>query len=462
MKKINEKKIGNLSVYEVVNTANNKTYSKRTINYKIGKHNCKYVLYDQKMNIIPEVYKYLNEVKCYRSQNTMKYAAYALKHIYSFCDIFGYDLFDLDFAGLNKLNSFLAGYSQDGDFEIKFVSKRSKKTIRSIFGYYKEFCEWTAHTVQENRIKTFCKTAFPDSGSLFLQKNKTTTSVSVPKFIKPSELTKIIQYIRKSNEPEEIKTRNELMVKIGFQSGRLGEILGATLEDFDYRDRYDSNGELKRDYFIITRNRMTDELWQSSKSNMKVRDVSDYGKPEYFTYMHGYSKLYITEDIYKMFEKYVDTAHVYHAKHHKERYRNAKADAVDKYKKMHYDNYYVFLNKYGSKLTASSFNKELRQIFKAVGLEIDEGTRQENLFHRFRHGFAMHYIFAKNGKEQFAADQHGGFTELDRGYLTKLMRHKNSSSLDYYFNPTEEQIVDYKEEMEKDLYVGEIINIEEV
>ena len=98
----------------------------------------------------------------------------------------------------------------------------------------------------------------------------------------------------------------------------------------------------------------------------------------------------------------------------------AKADCVTEERKT--PNRYIFLNKNGTPLSTSGWNKELKFIFKSVGIPCDSKKRRENLNHRFRHGFAM--LLIQNG---YPLDE-----------VRRYLRHANISSTIVYTNPTEE------------------------
>jgi len=111
---------------------------------------------------------------------------------------------------------------------------------------------------------------------------------------------------------------------------------------------------------------------------------------------------------------------------------SSKADRVTNKKLPTGDNYYIFLNKNGTSLSASGWNGVLRQLFEEVGLGLDKEKREHNLSHRFRHGFAMCFIHQLNDEEK--KDKVG----IQK--LQKLMRHKSILSTMIYYNPDDEEI----------------------
>ena len=75
-------------------------------------------------------------------------------------------------------------------------------------------------------------------------------------------------------------------------------------------------------------------------------------------------------------------------------------------------------------------------IFEAVGIQLDTGKKRDNLNHRFRHGFIMHLIYD---------------LKIPREKVMVRSRHRNYTSLDAYYNPTTEQIVKMKTEIEDNI-----------
>ena len=90
------------------------------------------------------------------------------------------------------------------------------------------------------------------------------------------------------------------------------------------------------------------------------------------------------------------------------------------------ENYYIFLNKNGGCLSNSGWTKRLKEIYKECGIAIDVGSKNINLSHRLRHGYAM--FLTMNMKK-------------DSLYVMKKLRQRSLSSTDKYFNPTEEEVL---------------------
>lgn len=122
---------------------------------------------------------------------------------------------------------------------------------------------------------------------------------------------------------------------------------------------------------------------------------------------------------------------------HPSNYAKALADKVTKRTDI-ISNHYIFLNKYGNRLTAQTWNKRLKQYFLQSGIEIDTEKKVSNLSHRFRHGFAMFQAHFKKDPVSVLTLQH-------------LMRHKNITATMVYYNPTEEMIFNERMNLTKEL-----------
>ena len=102
-------------------------------------------------------------------------------------------------------------------------------------------------------------------------------------------------------------------------------------------------------------------------------------------------------------------------------------------------NYYVFTNRYEKVLSDQTWNAKLREYFIKSELVIDKGVKENNLSHRFRHGFAMYCVrFAEKPIDVLA--------------LQKLLRHKSIRSTMIYYNPTPEDEYKTKVEFQNEEY----------
>ena len=209
---------------------------------------------------------------------------------------------------------------------------------------------------------------------------------------------------------------------------RIGEVLGSTLEDYVLKEVNDNEM-----CFVYIRNRYTDKKYQKAKTCMDIDSRKRYNNYGYETRNVGYQLTFLSIETYDLICDYIDIAHDRAYKKYRDNYDKGKADAVGEYKKSNEDNYYLFLNNRGEPLSVEGWNKELRMIFKGVGLQVDSKVKKDNLNHRFRHGFVMHLIYD---------------LKWPREKVMVRSRHKSYASLDYYYNPTTEQLLDMKNEIQ--------------
>ena len=142
--------------------------------------------------------------------------------------------------------------------------------------------------------------------------------------------------------------------------------------------------------------------------------------------------------MYEIILNYIDTVHAKMMKAYADNYSQTLADTVSRHSNED-ENHYVFLNRYGRVLTDQTWGNILKQYFKEADIPIDRNTKEGNLSHRFRHGFAMfHAHFSEHP-----------WTALK---LQHVMRHRSIRSTLIYYNLTEEDERREKEAMQKELY----------
>ena len=99
----------------------------------------------------------------------------------------------------------------------------------------------------------------------------------------------------------------------------------------------------------------------------------------------------------------------------------------------------MFLNRYGRVLSDQTWNNKLKKYFQIARIPIDAEIRENNLSHRFRHGFAMFH--ARFSKKPVSVLE-----------LQKMLRHRSVSSTMVYYNPTPEDELRTKAEFLNELY----------
>jgi len=403
------------------------------------------LLYNSNFEVIPEAFEYLNLNNKKVSENTSLQSLYSLKHLYIFSEIIEKHIKDFEFKDFQRLTYFLKGVSANGnDMELSLLTKRGSGSINAFLATYRGFYHFLnlnnspifqskgAFTMHKNN--EYNKSVQFSIGSKSKVKN-----VEVPKYISTDEFTKIINYIRKNTPIKEERLRNEAIVRIMYEGGlRLGEVLGLTLEDLEIKPVNDT--EI---CFVYIRNRITDRNFQHAKTCMKIFSKRTYSSYEYNTNTIGYQLSFLNLDTYDLIGEYIDIAHDKAFKKHKSNYAKFKADSISNYKEKNQDNFYIFLNKRSTPLSDESWNSVLRKIYEAVGISVDTKIKRNNLSHRFRHGFIMHLIHD---------------LKLSSEVVMRRSRHTSHKGLDAYYNPTIEQTVKMKTEIEDELFLPDVLN----
>lgn len=390
-------------------------------------------LIDTNGYVIDDVYNFLNIEYKYHSINSREQTLTFLKLLYSFKEILGkpFEMFDKKDIGL--LSSFIQGESIEGNFiSFKLVTKRAISTHNQYFNImrnYFKYLEIKNETLFEKKTVSIQKGGY---GMMSHTKKTSITTfttnkirhqsftVFVPKFIKLSEFHKIIEFIDSQDKSKLLKLRNRIIIELMYECGlRIGEVLGITLEDLN------PNPDNKDTYIIYIRNRLSDKEYQKAKTCYRVKSKNDYTHPDYNKEDTGYQIVFTNKELKDRIDKYIklstnimkvsDTVLV-------NIINFATADCVTEGRK---ENRYIFLNKNGTPLSTSGWNKELKFIFKKLNIACDSKKRQDNLNHRFRHGFAM-----------FLRQKGYSIDEIQR-----RLRHANISSTQIYTKPTKEDIL---------------------
>lgn len=417
--------------YEVyLNGTLHKTIDFLRVNKEYNNFNYLFLI-DMDGNVIEDIYNYLN-IECkFNSINSREQALTFLKLLYTFKGIVNKSFKSFKKKDIQLFSMFIQGRSIEGNnISFQLNSKRSNSTHDQYFTIMRAYFKFLGIN---NSALFEKKTVQVDKGGFGMmahtKKNvvtKYTTNknrhlsftVHAPKHIKLSEYHKIIEFIKNQDKPKLLKLRNEIIIELMYGSGlRIGEVLGLTLEDLVIHP------DNKDFYKIFIRNRLTDKPYQKAKTCYQVSSKDDYTSFDYNNKDTGYQTVVVTKYVKDMIDKYIKlSTNVVKVsdKVLSNREKFANADCVTEERKT--PNKYLFLNKNGTPLSTSGWNKELKFIFKSVGIPCDSKKRRENLNHKFRHGFAMLLI------------QNGYPLHEVRNYL----RHASISSTLVYTNPTEE------------------------
>ena len=404
--------------------------------------NSYFILTDLNGKRIREANTYLN-VKLFNASYKKREVAFsALKLLYSFIDIYGIDDYKrgLTFENITKLVYFLEGGKKEGNYwNLDFKTMRSNNTINNYLAVYRDYFKKTFQTINKDLYDSSTISVHSGGGFMghahkkaierYKNNKKTKPNNNIPKFIKEDEYKKIIRLIE-----QKYTLREHVIIKLMYEYGcRLGEVLGITLEDLEEG--------IKGYYKIILRNRTTDKPWQSVKSVINIKSVEDYKRKQYQSEGNGmgYQYILVDDEMMELIEEYIEeTRDELLLNKSDTKRRNleikSKADKVTNKNLMFGENQYLFLNQHHyTPLTASGWNYVLRQILKEVGIEIDKETKENNLSHRFRHGYAMNLVSK-------------GFTQEE---LAELLRHSSTTTVKKYFNPDEEYKISLLEKQRK-------------
>ncbi|MGO4348137.1 tyrosine-type recombinase/integrase [Paenibacillus sp. MCAF9] len=379
--------------------------------------------------IIKVANKYLNIILRNGSFKKREQAFSALKLFYSFLDLYHINNYEkgLESNVVASLVEFLeGGYKKGNLIDLNLKTTRRNLTINIYLSVIRDFYRqmFKVNDSELHQKSTYSKYS---GGGFFGHANKTNFErydvnkrirgdSSPPKYIKKHEYRTIIELIE-----QKYSIREKVIIMLSYEYGfRIGEILGLTFEDI----LEGRNGA----HSLYLRNRLSDNPSQYAKSSMKIIRKEDYLKQVYQEENIGYQVIKIDDEMFGLLYEYIDESRdeiLLNSSDKKRSNLETKgiADKVTVRKDLD-RNYYVFLNKqHYTPLTQTGWNKILREIFKTVGIKVDEKVRKNNLSHRFRHGFAMYKACVEN----YSAEQ-----------LAKALRHSSTQTVLKYFNPDDE------------------------
>lgn len=394
-----------------------------------------FILYSDHMKVISEVYEYLNFEMRESPLTSRSKAAFALRLLYCFLSLSGIRVNQLSPTEFKELLYFLRGISSNPK-QYSMKTQRSAATVNGYLSVYRSFfasqhipCDalFKSHSVVsespiEGNFASRVERKRYNNNLRSMRPNEDT----VPKYIGPDDFRKLYKLALDKKDTEAVILMH-LMYGYGL---RLGECLGLCLEDI--QETHD-NGHLVP--VLILRNRISDQRFQFAKGLMHVSDSTQYKSHDY---QLSRWKIIITYELYEELLDFIEVTHALAMENYTSNYEAGIADIVS-LKNIPENNHYVFLNRYGRVLSDQTWNSKLRSYFTEADISIDYDIRDNNLSHRFRHGFAMF---------------HARFSEhpVDALTLSKLMRHKSISSTMVYYNPTPEDEFKIKTEFQQELY----------
>lgn len=400
----------------------------------------KYIfLIDSNGKVIEDVFIFLNEEMKNKSINSREVAANALKLLFSFLEIKKMTLLDLKLKDINLLSDFISGKNINGNIETySFRTFRSSSTHNLYFNEIRNFMD----SLKRKNTLFFERRLLINSNTNInnhSQNNKfqryitnkalVNKNIFAPKYISPTDFKKILKAI--NTEDNKNKLRDTLIILLMYTRGmRLGEVLGLTLEDIKISKKDNVSGK------IILRNRVSDKKYQMSKGCLNVISSDTYNLGNYKTKNEGYQEIILAPQLITILKRYLDESRdIFHIsdKVLDNISEKAIADSVENSKSK---NYYIFLNKNGTPLSSSGWNKILKVYFNKCNIRVDSENKRINLSHRFRHGYAMYLIIIEKKSIE---------------YVKTELRHRSISSTLMYYNPTEEDILEMSKEVNDNL-----------
>jgi len=408
--------------YEIYVTGIKKKYNDFTYMMVIGTNGKVYY----------EAYEYLNNTLKGEGLSKRELALRALKLLYSYIELFNTDLNYIDVNDQNKILAFLKGGQYIGqNISYNFNTIRKNETVNNYLGVYRSY--YSHLGIKDSIFEELGGTEKVQTGSAFNSKDtfievqkysmnlKEVKPKAVPKYIKYTEYLDILNLIEKK-----YTLREEIIIKLQYEYGlRIGEVFGLTLEDVQGEDITKEKDKCR----LILRNRFTDKPWQNAKGCKKIISRNVYNSDGYTQEGDGFQIVNISPTMYDLIQEYIDETTSPFEMSDKAIENYSQKNIADKVSNTDIDeNAYIFISKNYTPISGGGWNKIIKKIFQEVGIKIDIGKKTDNLNHRLRHGYAMFKVL------------HEGYDELK---LAHVMRHSNTHSVKIYFNPTEDDLIDF-------------------
>lgn len=449
---IEEYKAGNLSNY-VVHAFDDegKEIHRRDIRIPLiemneGSKGTSFIMYNDRWEPINEVFKYLNIDMQGRPLTSRRKAAHAIRLLYVYLSVVNKPITNITRDVRDGLQKFLKGISSaTSDYHL--ITQRSNATVNAYMSCYRSFLGYLDITSKAlSRTRSVTVTTYTEGDfSMAQEMVRYDSNLAVnphledylPAFIGPSEFATLWEIARKKND----RTAMIMMYLMYCHGLRRGECLGITIEDLK-TIRCDG----KDIPVIILRNRFSDRDDQKAKNRIAAESPLVYRDSDYISQYKKdpYSRICLVEDdeFYQQLWDYVETSSEDAIMNHMENYKDAVADIVEKDFGVRTgldENHYIFLNKYGKRLSGQTWDYTLKKYFEEAGIPIVQGHREGNLSHRFRHGFAMLHAHFMN-------------PVVPPQDLQKLLRHHSIRSTMKYYNLTPEEEVNMKSDLQKSIY----------
>lgn len=433
---ITEAKLGRNKVFYIVKTDDagkeieKKLFDFRVIRKKSG-GKLTMILEDENGLPIVNANKYLNEIVGALPVATRNLKANAIKILYLFAALKGYNAENLSRSQVRELINFLFGIDvrNEQGYEVTYRTTRVVNGMMSHIRTYLSEMEFGAENFYEVNPR---RVPVPTIGgarpiirtrkAVGLRTDSKAGYRSV-KHIRPNEMKDMADLMSAAGDVRAL-VLSELQYGYGL---RAGEALGLTEEDV-YQKKHDDG------YFVRLCNRVSDSDFQFDKNlpHPVSRDV--YASERYKANCTEVPILKTTYDHIQEYLRLTRSARKVGKEAARKIADNAVADSVDG----HETNHYIFVSPNGKPYSLQNWNNCLRRYFKRVGIKADVGGRYNNCSHRLRHGFAMYHA-------QYSSNP------LHVLQLMKLMRHKAITSTAIYYTPLPEDEIRMRNEVNENL-----------
>ena len=444
MIKITEKVEKNRTIYTKTISTDSLSVSKDityTVASKIIDGYIYFMIYDSGFTPNSDAFGFLNFSRL-KSMNTRKAYAEALRLLFAYEDIVDCKITHFRAEHISGLIEFLAGCnSTSASLTFELLTHRQNGTINQYLAIYREYCRYLGaaedtYILRKERIYLGHNVSPEVQAEKYEYTLKTSTDRTVPMYVSTDEAKAIVNEIWKTSKTP---LRDQIIVALAFDRGlRIGEILGLTADDV--LQEYDALGH---QYYtaIYLRNRVSDHADQQAKNCMSVASREDYNSSAYKAKGVGWQKICIPgHELLDDINDYIDETHsALRQRDEKKYWGHFLADRVDEaVSGTDGDNFYIFANLHGKRLSQSVWTKQLRKLYSACNIPVDKGFRSHNVTHRLRHGSAMRLV-ANN---------------VDILKIQEHLRHKRLDSTLIYHRPTDSDIIAAKEAFEADSIQG--------
>lgn len=357
-----------------------------------GRKRC--IIYDENMNVIAPIYRYLRlqNGSSGRSltQNTIERRRTSLRLLVVFCEAYSFKDFYIPELYCNDFIDFLY---------------RGENQSSSAAGYFSDIKLFLKHIGHDkDPILTFSyRNGVVEGADGVLRPILREHSIYAPKTNIDNEKVAPVH-----NNIKDFKAMQDCLNDVGDITGaiinllesylarRIGEVLGLTVEDVASHVNADT-GEVT--HCLYFRNRLSDSVGQFAKNRSHPTCQRDYSKIDYVReYSLPRNCVWISEELYSLLKKYIETTHSAAAMNHPDNYARAVADIVnpEQFKSDWNlnENHYLFLNSLGGTLTKAAWNKRLHKYYETAGIPLGYG---KSINHAWRHMAAyilkheMHY-----------------------------------------------------------------------